>query len=147
MTTPIILECAPDKPREWLAAGRGIAVWQNCNLSSHSIGNLTFTPARGIDGAPTPSPGWQYGNAPVHISDNAADFQVQGWKEVTRIKVRPGKYGPPCHPVCKADIPRLDKAIAAAGEGTSWRFDWQDYSCQRPWAIVVIETPDAPLPL
>lgn len=147
MQTPITIQASPEKPLEWIQAGRGIAVWQNANLSSHSIGNLVFTPARDTDGSPTKSPGWQYGHHPVHVSDNAGDFQVQSWTAVKRIKVRPGKYGPPCHPVIKADIPKLDKAMESAGPDASWRFDWQDYSCERPWAIVVIEIPAAPVPL
>lgn len=142
MKLPIIV--SPEvaiKLREWLDAGRGIAVWQNCNLSSHSIGNLSFTPGD------KPSPGWQFGNSPVHTTSDAQDFRVQSWNEVERIKVRPGKYGPPCHPVTKADIPKLDKAIARAGDGAEWRFDFQDYSCVRPWVIAVIETPGDLLPI
>lgn len=42
------------KVKEWLDSNRGINVWENVDLSSHSVGQLAFTP--GDKGKPS----WRY---------------------------------------------------------------------------------------
>ena len=131
--------------RDWLATRGGVAVWRNCNLSSHSIGSEAFTPATLEDGsAPTP-PGWQYGREYVLVTDAAA-FVVQTWRETERVKVMPSKYGPPCDPI-RRGRDRLDAALARAGEGASWRWVRDFYQFGSGWRQVIVEAPAESVPL
>lgn len=55
--------------RAWLAAGRGVQVWRNCDLSSPEVGGLAFTPAD-RPGAPH----WRYGNKPESVEHDLDRF-------------------------------------------------------------------------
>ena len=43
------------KLREWFAAGRGVRVWENVDLSGGNVGHTMFTPADN-----TTAPNWRY---------------------------------------------------------------------------------------
>lgn len=130
-------ENAP-KLRQWLAAGRKIAVWSNKDLSSHKVGDLAFSPGDRL----TP-PHWQYGTAPDLVTDDASLFEVETCKEIKRIKAR---RGPPAYGyVSRADYRKLQDAISEAGEGAFYQFDHSNTT--PPWMEVIILKPDSVSPL
>ena len=132
-------ETIADKVREWLRAGRGVAVWQNADLGSASVGSLAFTP-----GDETGSPHWRYGRSPIAVSHSPAEFAVRQWKESSRVKVR---RGPPyLGGIHRLDRPRLDRALALAGPGATWRYiAYPDYGSA--WATVCVESLAGETPL
>jgi len=125
------------KAIDWLTSRGGIAVWTNCNLSSHSIGGESYTPALTLDGKPTSSPGWQYGNTPSRIVTDASEVCIVEYSEHCRVKVIPGQYGPPCDPI-KRGREKVDSALQAAGEGSYWQFDWSSRNYGSAWTDCVI---------
>jgi len=68
--------------REWLAAGRGVNVWRNRDLSSRSVGQATFTPGDGE----TP-PHWNVGREYEHY-DTADAFRFWRKARVARPERR-----------------------------------------------------------
>ena len=131
---------------DWLATRGGVAVWHNHNMSSHAIGSLAFTPATHADGSPATSPGWQYGDTPEAIVTDPAEFVVRTYRETARVKVVPSKYGPPCDPIARGRN-RLDAALAAAGEGSTWRWDRDYYQYGSAWRQVIVEALSETVPL
>jgi len=131
---------------EWLATRGGVAVWQNCNLSSHAIGSLAFTPATHDDGRPATAPSWQYGQTPVAVVTDPAAFVVQTWRETERVKVMASKYGPPCDPIARGRT-KLDAALDRAGQGATWRWDRGYYVYGSGWRQVIVEAPANEIPL
>ena len=95
--------CAP-KVREWLAAGRKVAVWQNKDLSSSNVGGLAFTPGD------RPSPHWKYGNDPLEICERHEDFVVEVLQDIKRVKVRVTYTG-----LHKQDLKKVARLVAEIG--------------------------------
>lgn len=121
----------------WLKERNGVAVWRNCNLSSHSIGTEAFTPATQADGSPAQCPGWQYGGTPIAVTTDANDFVVEVFEPFAKMRVMPGKYGPPCDPI-KRGRDKVDKALALAGEGAYWQFDYSTRSYGSAWIDAIV---------
>jgi len=114
-----IAEDQAPKIVDWLASGRGVAIWQNVDLGSASIGGLAFTPAI-TDGARTNCPGWQYGREPLDVSHAREDFIVEFTAPGAIVKVR---RGPPCYGgIHRRDRAKLDKAMELAGKGSFWTY-------------------------
>jgi hypothetical protein len=133
------------KIAEWLASRGGVAVWVNCDLSSSRIGNETLTPATHADGTPATSPHWSNGNSPARIVTDPADVGVREWTIVSRVKVR---RGPPCYGFFnRQDKPRLDAALAKAGDGASWTPDYSNMKYGSAWFDAVISVPGEIRPL
>lgn len=106
--------------RDWLASGRGVAVWQNYDLGSPSVGALSFTPAI-TDGARTSPPHWQVGQSPVDVTHSATDFVVETTAPGAVVKVR---RGPPyLGGIHRRDRDKLDSALAKAGPGSFWTYE------------------------
>lgn len=132
------------KASDWLANRGGIAVWQNKDLGSASIGSETYTPAI-TDGKETPAPHWRNGNSPVCIVTDPAAVFVESRKEVARVKIR---RGPPyLGGVNRADRGKLDAALEAAGPGAGWTPDYSAMQYGSAWFVAVITIPDGRRPL
>lgn len=128
-----------DKLRSWLDTRGGVAVWQNCDLGSPSIGCPAYTPA---DSA---SPHWQYGNKPIEVVTDRARFQVRTLREVARVKVR---RGPPCYGgINRADRAKLDRALDSAGDGAVYCEDYSRMAYGSAWFEAVVSVPASVTPL
>ena len=103
--------CA-SKVREWLAAGRKVAVWQNADLSSSDCGTLAFTPGD------RPSPHWKYTNKPLEICERHEDFVVEVLQDIKRVKVRPTYTG-----LHKQDLKKLDRLVSEVGPGAFYNIE------------------------
>lgn len=133
-----------EKIKSWIETRQGVAVWKCCDLSSSRIGQETLTPATHENGEPATSPHWSNGNAPDRIITELSDVGVRSWKEVSRVKIR---RGPPCYGhVHRADRDKLDTAIAKAGDGASWKPDYER-AYGSPWFTAIIEIPSDVTPL
>jgi hypothetical protein len=125
------------KLKSWIERGDAIAVWQNCDLGSRSIGTLAYTPAR--KGETPQSPHWQYGNQPIAIETTLDPFECIQWREVERVKIR---RGPPCYGgVHRRDRDRLHAAMDRAGDGATWIECYANSAYGSPWFEAVIQTP------
>jgi hypothetical protein len=145
ITLPITLEKEPAKKvAEWLTAGRGVAVWQNQDLSSSDIGGLKFTPARTVEGEPVKSPHWNCGTAPEMVIEEKTAFQVVEYTQVYRVKVRTGP--PYLGGIHLKDRDKLDTAMQKAGEGAVYHFDYErQYGS--PWFTAIVSVPTSTVPL
>lgn len=124
------------KLRDWIASGRGVAVWQNRDLGSPSVGGYAFTPAI-TAGARTPSPHWNYGNAPVDVVHSREAFRVRTTAPRESVKVR---RGPPyLGGIHRKDRAKLDAALARAGKGSFWTYD-SPAEYGSPWFSVRVWT-------
>lgn len=103
--------CAP-MVREWLAAGRKVAVWQNHDLSSSNVGGLAFTPGD------RPSPHWKYTDKPLEICERHEDFVVEVIQDIKRVKVRPTWAG-----LHKQDLKKLDRLVSEAGPSAFYNIE------------------------
>ena len=103
--------CAP-KVREWLAAGRKVAVWQNANLSSSDCGTLAFTPGD------RPSPHWKYTDKPLEICERHEDFVVEVVQEIKRVKVRVTYAG-----LHRQDLKKVDRLVAEVGPSAFYNLE------------------------
>ena len=130
-------EIAP-KLREWFDAGRGICVWSNKDLSSHRLGDLSFTPGD----KPTP-PHWSVGTHPDLVTYDRTLFEVEKCKEVKRVKVRRGP--PSSGHVHRQDAQKLQNALTEAGQGAYYVFDHTNST--PPWLEAVVMIPDSVEPL
>lgn len=146
MNTYEITPEAASRISEWIATRGGVAVWRNCNMSSHSIGSEAFTQATKEDGSPATSQGWQYGQSVESIETDIAAFTVKTYRETTRVKAVPSKYGPPCDPVARGRK-ALDKALEQAGEGAVWRWNYDSGGYGSAWREIIVEAPDKTVPL
>ena len=133
MNTITVSEEITDKLRDWIKNRGGILVWVNKDLGSTRIGQQTFTPATTVEGAPMGSPHWQFGNTAEFCVTDPACVLVEKTKEVKRVKVRQGRNGG----VHNADRPKLDKAMAEAGESAFYQFD--DKAADYPWYVAVVK--------
>lgn len=124
----------------WLKTRGGIAVWQNCDLGSASLGAEQFTPATKQDGSPATSPDWRCGNNPAFIITDSSQITVQTDKEVARVKVRNGPPYLGC--INRNDRAKLDKALEQAGEGSWYRRDYENVKYGSAWFEAVIMIPD-----
>ena len=132
------------KAIDWIKNRNGIAVFTNKDLGSSSIGAETYCPAF-TDGKPTASPHWRNGSQPDFVVTDPASVCVQSWREVARVKIR---RGPPCYSgVNQADKPKLDAAMAKAGEGATWTEDFSDMKYGSAWFTAIISVPDVTKPL
>lgn len=95
--------CAP-KVREWLAAGRKVAVWQNADLSSWCCGTLVFTPGD------RPSPHWKYSNKPLEVCERHDDFVVEVLQDIKRVKIRLTMTG-----LHQQDLKKADRIVSEIG--------------------------------
>ena len=103
--------CAPNV-REWLAAGRKVAVWQNANLSSSDCGTLAFTPGD------RPSPHWKYTDNPLEICERHEDFVVEVVQEIKRVKVRVTYAG-----LHRQDLKKVDRLVAEVGPSAFYNIE------------------------
>lgn len=133
------------KLAEWLRERGGIAVWSNKDLGSPSLGGQQFTPATHKDGSPATSPHWSCGHAADFVVTDPAAVTIQEWREVSRVKIRNGPPYLGC--VHRLDRDRLDKALAAAGDGATYRRDYSAMKYGSPWFDAVIEVPASVRPL
>ena len=122
---------------EWLTSGRGVAVWQNYDLGSPSIGALSFTPAI-TDGARTPSPNWRVGHEPVDVTHSAADFIVETTAPGAVVKVRRGP--PHLGGIHRRDRDKLDTVLEAAGPGSFWTYEPESRAYGSGWFGVRIHS-------
>lgn len=128
----------------WFKTRGGVAVWENQDLSSASIGCLSFIPATRSDGAKATTPSWQCGSEPVEIVTDQSRFEVVTYSEFRRVKVRTG-------PHMHGGLHRLDKnkvynAMDEAGEGAVWIPDY-DRQYGSPWWTAVVKKLDGTRPL
>lgn len=124
----------------WLQSRGGIAVWRNVNMSSQSLGSESYTPAL-TDGQPTGKPSWQFAFDRIII--DPAEVLIEGKREVARVRVMRGKYGPPADPIARGRQ-GLDKAMSAAGPDAWWEFDYSNPDLNGVWCHAVIYVPDNP---
>ena len=137
-------EHAP-KLLEWLAKREGIAVWKNRDLGSSSLGHEQFTPALQEDGTPVPSPHWSCGHTPDRIVTDRACVTIREWQDVAICKVRSGP--PYLGGIHRLDRDKLDTALEKAGEGASWRPDWDSHQYGSAWFTAIISIPGESRPL
>ena len=124
----------------WLQTRGGVAVWSNKDIGSSALGSQYFTPA---DVAIAPH--WNCGSKPDFIVNDAAQFSVQTDKDVARVKVRRGPPYLGC--IARADRAKLDRALAAAGDGAWWRPDYSNLGGGSAWFEAVISVPDTVRPM
>ncbi len=92
------------------------------------------------------SPHWSCGNSgPDRIVTDPSQVIVQTYREVSRVKIRRGPPYLGC--VHRADRPRLDKALEAAGLDAGWRPDYASTNYGSAWFDAVITVPDVTRPL
>lgn len=143
------IKVSPDnasKMRDWLANRSGIAVWSNKDLGSPYVGAQTFTPVKSAEGLVIGPPHWNCGTSgPDFVITDIAQVSVETVKEVARVKVR---QGPPyLGGINRADRAKLDKALAAAGEGAFWTPDYSTRDYGSAWFQAAISVPASIVPL
>lgn len=128
------------KLASWIKDRGGVAVWKSVDLSDP--GASSFTPAITVDGTPYQKPHWKYANEPSKIVTKPEDVQVSVDKEVRRfhVAVRMGSQGLSMK-LTDASSRKVREAVAKAGEGAYYVFDYGDYkNC-------VILAPEKTVPL
>lgn len=123
---------------EWFATRGGVAIWSSADLSDPSWSSMT--PAQDVDGRPTTKPHWKAQPEPRIITD-PAEVDVTTWKEVKRFRVglRRGSQGLKIK-LTDAASKRVWKAVAEAGPGATYEFDYETQEA-------VILAPDRRIPL
>ena len=120
-----ISQQAAVKVKEWITAGRGVAVWDRIDFSRR--GDM-ITPARTVDGMDTSRPHWSVSMLPKVAYESLADFMVNVDKEVKRFHVgtRVGSQGFAVK-VTDAGSRKIDTEVVKAGKGAYHVFDYGDY--------------------
>lgn len=123
MTAHTVTAENAEKISKWMRERGGIAVWSSINLSNLDAG--WTTPARNEDGTPAGKPSWQADEIPEIITD-PAEVSVSFDKEVGRFRVavRRGSQGL-SFKVTDGGTRRIRKAVAKAGEGAYYKFDYE----------------------
>lgn len=111
-----------DKIYKWVKERGGVAIWSSINLSNPCAS--WTTPALTPDGKPYTKPTWQAGDTPNILTD-PADIGVSIDKEVKRfhVAIRVGSNGLQLK-CTDASSTKIEKAVAAAGKGAFYRFDY-----------------------
>jgi hypothetical protein len=71
--------------RDWIANRGGVAIWRSINLSNP--GASWSTPAKTVEGEPTPKPTWQASNQPERIITDPNEIVVVVPREIRRFRV------------------------------------------------------------
>lgn len=120
------------KLSEWFAAGRGVRVWENADLSSGNVGHKSFTPADSAE-----RPGWQYQDMGAILP---ADIIVETFTpRLTFEGVAKRRYWG----MDVSDATR-NKAKRLTGAGETWVFTFRyDYGRTIPVVEIgrMVETP------
>ncbi len=111
---------------DWINNREGVAVWKSINLSD--LGREILTPVKDPHGNDTKKPHWSMGNTPEIIT-SIEDITVKTVKEVKRfhVAVRTGSQGMSIK-VTDGGSRRIESAVAKAGEGAYYEFDYDDYN-------------------
>ena len=112
-----------EKFADWIQNRGGIAVWGCLDLAR--AGTSWSTPVKDSNGCPFPKPHWSATNKPTAIHTSTAEIGVETLKEVKRFRVglRMGTNGFALK-LTDAASNRLHKALDKAGEGSTYRFDY-----------------------
>lgn len=137
--------CIPENAprfRDWIANRGGVAVWRSHDLSDPA--KSFSTPARTVDGHPTPRPTWKVGSEPERIITSEAEVDVITWRELKRfrIAVRRGGQGLVLK-LTDASSRRLWREIDKASAGGRESSYYFDYDAQE--AVIEIEACRVPL--
>lgn len=105
------------KLRQWIKEDGGVAVWNSVNLGNPGGQWLT--------GAKSGRPNWQAGVLPAQVITDPTRIGVLDYKLVKRfhVAVRPGSNGLSLK-LTDASSARVRKALAAAGPGATYDFDY-----------------------
>jgi len=138
MNRYIVTKEAAIKIKEWIAAGRGIAIWRRIDFSGR--GDM-ISPARTVTGEAMTKPHWSCSNTPV-IHEALTDFTVSIDKEVKRFHVgtRIGSQGMLIK-VTDAGSRKIRAEVEKAGEGAYYVLVYDEYK------NVVILKPESTMPL
>lgn len=139
---PHLHTCTPENAQtfhHWITAWGGVAIWPSENLSDP--GRSWSTPAKDPNGNPAPKPNWAAANQPERVITDLKDVDVITYKEFRRFRVgvRMGTQGL-CLKVTDGGTRRIRSALCRAGEGATYRFDYETQEA-------VIEVPDVIVPL
>jgi hypothetical protein len=108
---------------DWIKNSGGVALWNSISLSEPELN--WSTPALDKNGKPTPKPTWKVGNQPDAIYTDPATIGVVTYKENRRfhVSLRVSHNGLSLK-LSDASNNRLNKALMKAGEGATYRFDY-----------------------
>lgn len=128
--------------RKWLAARRGLAVWNAADFS----GRKMSTPLLDAEGNPYPQPTWWVDKTPSATATTEEEVFVRVWKEVKRfhVAVRMGSQGLTVKVTdygSKRIRKECEKATDKTGKESSYYFDYESHE------NVVIQVQDAVVPL
>jgi ribosomal protein S6 len=120
----VVNEQNASKIVDWLFNRGGIAVWSSINLSNP--GQTWTAPLNDADGNRLPKQNWQMANEPSRIITSVDEIVVSTDKEVKRfhVGVRMGSQGMMMK-VTDGGTRRIRAAVAKAGEGAYYRFDYE----------------------
>jgi hypothetical protein len=104
----------------WIKTRGGVAVWKSVDLSDP--GKEMLTPADKLQ-----KPHWKMANEPAYIIKEAKDITVITAKELKRFHVATRMSGNGMSIKCTpASSRRIEDAVAKAGEGAYYVFDYED---------------------
>lgn len=110
------------KVAAWIQSRGGVAVWHSINLSNPS--GEWLTPARAEDGSYNTRPNWQCAQERVVIT-SLTDVEVETVREVKRFHIALRRSGNGLMFKCtEASSARIRREYSKAGEGSSYRFDY-----------------------
>ena len=124
---------------EWIASRGGVAVWPSVDLSDPGVS--MSSPALTPEGKPTPKPHWKLAAEPSRVITSASEIDVVTWKEVKRfhVGVRRGSQGMSIE-LTDGATRKLRAAVAKAGEGATYRFDYEEQA-----AVILVPSEVVPL--
>ena len=124
---------------EWIAKRGGVAVWPSVDLSDPGVS--MSSPALTPEGKPTPKPHWKLAAEPSRVITSASEIDVVTWKEVKRfhVGVRRGSQGMSIE-LTDGATRKLRAAVAKAGEGATYRFDYEEQA-----AVILVPSEVVPL--
>ena len=124
---------------EWIAKRGGVAVWPSVDLSDPGVS--MSSPALTPEGKPTPKPHWKLASEPSRVITSASEIDVVTWKEVKRfhVGVRRGSQGMSIE-LTDGATRKLRAAVAKAGEGATYRFDYEEQA-----AVILVPSEVVPL--
>lgn len=134
--------CPPEnaeKMFDWIATRGGVAIWPSIDLSD--LDKSWSTPANDKDGNPTTKPHWKADSKPSRIITDPSQILVTKDKEVKRfhVAIRRGSQGLVMK-VTDGGTRRIRAAVAKAGEGAYYEFDYETQEA-------VIMAPEEQIPL
>lgn len=123
------IECeASNAPKflDWIKNRGGVALWRSINLSNP--GASWSSPAKTLEGSPTPQPTWEAGKTPEKVITDPEKIVVFTSKVVKRfhVGVRTGSQGLSLK-VTDGGSRRIRKEVEKAGKGAYHVFDYGDY--------------------